>query len=65
MTKSNKYTELSIEKLKAELEQLMTERFTLVMQKMTGQAAKVHLIKQLRRNIARIKTILCAKGVKV
>lgn len=65
MAKSNNYTELSIEKLQDELKQLMTESFALKMQKMTGQAAKLHLIKQVRRNIARIKMILAEKGVRV
>ena len=65
MAKSNNYTELSTEKLEAELKELMTESFGLKMQKMTGQATKLHLIKQIRRNIARIKTILAQKGVTV
>lgn len=65
MTKLNKYAELSVEKLKTEIEQLMNERFGLAMQKVTGQAVKLHMIKQIRRNIARIKTILAEKGVSV
>jgi len=65
MAKSNNYTELSIEKLQDELKQLMTESFGLKMQKMTGQATKLHMIKQIRRNVARIKTILAEKGVTV
>lgn len=65
MTKLNKYAELSVEKLKTELEQLMSERFGLTMQKVTGQAVKLHMIRQIRRNIARIKTILAEKGVSV
>jgi large subunit ribosomal protein L29 len=65
MAKSNNYRELSVETLKDELNQLLTESFSIKMQKMTGQETKLHLIKKIRRNIARVKTILAEKGVAV
>jgi large subunit ribosomal protein L16 len=37
------------------------EQFNLRMQQATGQLAKPHLVKQVRRNIARIKTVLNEK----
>jgi large subunit ribosomal protein L29 len=66
MNKEKNYAELSTEQLKTELEQLLKERFSLRIQKVTGQqAVKSHLLKNIRRNVARIKTILTAKGVRV
>jgi large subunit ribosomal protein L29 len=65
MTKSKEYIELSIEKLKIELESLLKEIFNLKMQKATGQVVKTHLIKQSRRNAACIKTILHAQGARI
>ena len=65
MSKLTKYAELSVDALKTELNQLLAERFNIQMQKMTGQAVKTHLLRQIRRNIARIKTLLLAKGVKL
>lgn len=57
--------ERSVEALKTEFDQLMKERFSLQMQKMTGQAIKTHRLKDIRRSVARIKTLLAQKGVKV
>lgn len=65
MTKQKQTQERSIEELKAELEKLMKERFSLQMQKVTGQPVKTHLLKDIRRNVARIKTLLGQKGVNV
>ncbi len=64
MSKQKDYQALSSDELKTELEQLLKERFGLQMQKVTGQAVKSHLLKEIRRNVARIKTILAAKGVR-
>lgn len=55
----------SIEELKKELLALMRERFNLLMQKGMGQIPKSNLIKAVKLNIARIKTILHEKGSKV
>ncbi|WP_304985994.1 50S ribosomal protein L29 [Coxiella-like endosymbiont] len=44
--------------LKKELLELLKEQFNLRMQKVMGEVPRPHLYKQVRRNIARIKTIL-------
>ncbi|WNO59888.1 50S ribosomal protein L29 [Rheinheimera sp. MMS21-TC3] len=52
----------SVEELNAELLSLLREQFNLRMQLATGQQAQTHLIKQVRRSIARVKTILTQKA---
>jgi large subunit ribosomal protein L29 len=47
--------------LKLELEALQKEELNLKMQRGFGQTPKLHTFKQVRRNIARIKTILNEK----
>lgn len=44
--------------LQTELESLVKEKFNLKMQHSTQQLQKSHLLKQVRRNIARVKTLL-------
>lgn len=51
----------SVEELKAELLGLLREQFNLRMQAATGQLAQTHLLKTVRRDIARVKTILTEK----
>ena len=60
-----KATELrnkSVEDLDKELVELMREQFNLRMQKGTGQLARPHQMKAVRRNIARVKTLLREKA---
>lgn len=52
----------SVEELNAELLGLLREQFNLRMQVATGQLAQTHVLKQVRRNIARVKTILTEKA---
>ena len=52
----------SVEELKAELLGLLREQFNLRMQAATGQLAQTHLLKTVRRDIARVKTILTGKA---
>lgn len=47
--------------LKTELLALLKEQFNLRMQRGVGQAPQTHLFKKVRREIARIKTILREK----
>lgn len=54
--------EKSVEELNAELVNLLREQFSLRMQSSTGQLNQTHLLKQVRRNIARVKTILTEKA---
>ena len=65
MSKTKNYAELSVSELTNELAELQKESFSLKMQKATGVSVKTHLINGIRRNIARIKTVLATKGVRV
>ena len=47
---------MSISDLKVELSNLLKDGFKLRMQKATGQLAQSHLLKQNKKNIARVKT---------
>ena len=54
--------EKSVAELQATLIELLREQFTLRMQKATGQLSQTHLLSQVRRNIARVKTVLNDKA---
>lgn len=54
--------EKSVDELKAELITQRESQFKLRMQASTGQLSQTHLLKQARRDIARIKTVLAQKG---
>jgi len=54
--------EKSVEELNAELLELLREQFKLRMQAATGKLEKTHVMKPLRRDIARVKTILTEKA---
>jgi large subunit ribosomal protein L29 len=45
------------EELNTELMELLREQFNLRMQKGSGQLSKPHKMKQVRRDIARLKTV--------
>ena len=47
--------------LQQALEELLKEQFNLRMQRGTGQFSRPHLMKDVRRNIARVKTIMTEK----
>jgi len=59
--KANELKEKSVEELNAELLNLLRKQFELRMQLNTGQLAQAHLVKQVRRDIARVKTVLNEK----
>ena len=48
----------SVEELQQQLIDLLQEQFNLRMQKAGGQQPKPHLFSQVRRSIARVKTII-------
>ena len=54
--------EKSVEELNQELLNQLEAQFKLRMQKSTGQLTQTHLMKQARRDIARIKTVLTEKA---
>ena len=52
----------SVAELQTQLEELLSDQFKLRMQKSTGQLGQSHLIKQTRRDIARVRTVLAQKA---
>jgi large subunit ribosomal protein L29 len=50
------------DELQKELIELSREKFNLRMQRATGQLANSHKMKEVRRDIARVKTILNEKA---
>jgi large subunit ribosomal protein L29 len=60
--KASEMREKNVDELNKELMALLEEQFKLRMQKGTGQLARPHQMKDVRRNIARIKTILHEKS---
>ena len=62
--KANEIKQKSVEELTQELLGLLREQFNLRMQKGAGELAQSHRVKAVRRDIARIKTILNQKAGK-
>jgi large subunit ribosomal protein L29 len=53
--------EKSVQELGDELLRLRKEHFNLRMQKASGQLGQVHLLKETKKDIARVKTLLQEK----
>ncbi|MDH5735018.1 MAG: 50S ribosomal protein L29 [Gammaproteobacteria bacterium] len=62
MASTKDYKVKSATELKEELLNLRKEQFNLRMQRGAGQMSKPHLFKAVRRDIARIKTVLTEKA---
>ena len=62
--KANELREKSVEQLNEVLVDLLKQQFGLRMQHATGQLGKTSDIKQVRRDIARVKTVIAEKGTK-
>ena len=60
--KATELREKSAEQLNEQLLTLLRDQFNLRMQKATGQLGQSHLLKQTKRDIARVKTLLNQKG---
>lgn len=60
--KATELREQSAEQLNEQLLNLLRDQFNLRMQKATGQLGQSHLLKQVKRDIARVKTVLNQKG---
>ena len=58
---ANELRDKSVEELKAQLRDLYKDQFNNRMQSATGQLGQVHLLKAVRRDIARVKTIIAEK----
>jgi large subunit ribosomal protein L29 len=61
MASATEYRNMSIEDLKKELVDLRREQFNLRMQQGAGNMPKVHRFGAVRKDIARIKTVLNEK----
>ena len=59
--KTTELREKSTEELNQELLGLLKEQFNLRMRKSTGQLNQSHLLGNVRRDIARVKTVLTEK----
>jgi len=55
--------EMTTDELNAQLEEIKKEQFNLKLQQVTGQLENPARIKQLRRDVARIRTIQNTKKV--
>jgi large subunit ribosomal protein L29 len=62
--KASKLREMSVEELQDEVSTLSEQLFKLRFQRSTGQLDNVMKFRQVRRDLARIKTVLTEKGVK-
>ncbi|WP_321350177.1 50S ribosomal protein L29 [Halopseudomonas oceani] len=60
--KATELHEKSAEQLNEQLLTLLRDQFNLRMQKATGQLGQSHLLNQVKRDIARVKTVLNQKG---
>ena len=60
--KASELTNKSTDELKQDLLGLLKEQFNLRLRKTTGQLNQSHLLRQTRRDIARIKTVLTQKA---
>jgi large subunit ribosomal protein L29 len=57
----NEMREKTVAELNAQLNTLYRDQFSLRMQKSTGQLAQSHLVGNVKKEIARIKTIITEK----
>lgn len=59
--KASELRDKTAEDLNTELLSLLSDQFKYRMQNSSGQLGQVHLIGQVRKDIARIRTVLCEK----
>jgi len=59
--KANDLRDMSVVELQTQLNELCKSQFSYRMQKSTGQLGQLHLINDVKRDIARIKTIITEK----
>ena len=61
--KASELREKTVDELQENLIALMKDQFEYRMQKSTGQLNQTHLLKDVARDIARVKTVLNGKSV--
>ena len=59
--KASELRDKSVAELEQEVENLVKEQFNYRMQQSTGQLGQSHLLKQIKKDIARVKTVLNEK----
>ena len=59
--KASELREKSVEELQSQLQDLYKDQFNYRMQNGTGQLGQVHLVGAVRKDIARVKTIIAEK----
>lgn len=59
--KASELREKSVEELQSQLTDLYKDQFNNRMQKSTGQLGQSHLLRDVKRDIARVKTLLNEK----
>ena len=59
--KASELREKTLAELEQEKESLMKEQFNYRIQQSTGQLGQSHLLKQVKKDIARVKTLLNEK----
>lgn len=62
--KAQELRNMSVELLNERLLTLLRDQFNLRMQKATGQLGQSHLLMQVKRDIARVKTVLSQQAGK-
>ena len=60
--KASELKEKSVAELQSQLEELLGEQFKLRMSKATNQLGQTHLLRETRRDIPRVKTVLASKA---
>jgi len=60
--KASELRDKSSDELQQQLLDLLRDQFNLRMQKTTGQLSQTHLLTQVRKDIARVKTVLNQKA---
>ena len=60
--KASELKDKSVAELQSQLEELLGEQFKLRMSKATNQLGQTHLLRETRRDIARVKTVLASKA---
>lgn len=64
MAKARALWELTVDELKRKLDELQQEAFQLRMQIAAGKAQNPSRLREVRREIARVKTVLAERGVR-
>ena len=59
--KAEELRDKTVEELQIQLQELHKDQFNNRMQNSTGQLGQIHLVKEVRKDIARIKTIISEK----